>query len=145
MTEVTEGDLNSEDYGAFWPERIHVGSGWWSLLADTHRQLSEVWPEYEIAQVKEKWGGLRIYLRYPLPQDDSDDLALWRLHGVCEAILEAAEAESMLTCEYCGAPGVRRDSGWIKTTCDADSGGAAPSSLRSVRSGAVVHHWRPQE
>lgn len=136
---MTEGDLNSEDYGAFWLERLHVGSGWWPLLADTHRQLSEVWPEYEIAQVKEKWGGLRIYLRYPLSEPGEAS----ELPVACEPILEAAEAKSMLTCEFCGQPGVRRDSGWIKTLCDDDSGGAPPSSLRSERSGGVVHHWRP--
>jgi hypothetical protein len=97
--------------------------------------VGEVYPEYWITQVKEKWGGLRIYLGYPMLDPDN--------HGLsrrCEAILADIEARSRLTCEHCGQPGVRRETGWIKTLCDACSGGAPASTLRSVRNGNVTWH-----
>lgn len=128
------------EYGAFEAHKINVGRGWWPLLTDVHRQLDEIWPEYEIAQVKEKWGGLRIYLDYPLADDDADELALRRLHEACGAVLAEIEDRSQLTCEFCGQPGVRRSSGWIKTMCDDCSGGAPASPMKSLRNGGVTWH-----
>jgi hypothetical protein len=59
------------------------------------------------AQVKEKFGGLRFYI------DGGDD---W-VYGA----ISMAESMSYRTCEVCGAPGVTRGTGWIRTTCDEHS------------------------
>ena len=59
------------------------------------------------AQVKEKFGGLRFYV------DGGDD---W-VYGA----ITMAESISYRTCEVCGAPGVTRGTGWIRTTCDQHS------------------------
>ena len=59
------------------------------------------------AQVKEKFGGLRFYV------DGGDD---W-VYGA----ISMAESMSYRTCEVCGAPGVTRGEGWIRTTCDQHS------------------------
>lgn len=56
------------------------------------------------SQVKEKFGGLRFYMD----------------HGTqkMRALVNQAELDSNTTCEECGAQGVARRSGWIKTLCD---------------------------
>jgi hypothetical protein len=123
------------EYGAFWSWLSDVGVGWHPLLAEAHRRVSEVWPDYTIVQVKEKWGGLRIYLAATEGNE-------WR---DVEPILADIEARSLLTCEHCGQPGVRRQVGWIKTMCDECSGGAAPSRLRSERMGNVTVHRMESE
>lgn len=57
------------------------------------------------SQVKEKFGGLRVYTTFAT--DEMDDL------------IREAEKESEVTCELCGDPGVLRlDGGWYMTRCD---------------------------
>jgi hypothetical protein len=60
--------------------------------------------QFEILQVKEKFGGLRIYV------NNADEAIRQRI--------EAAEQESFHTCEVCGQPGRLREDDWIKTLCD---------------------------
>jgi len=60
-------------------------------------------------QVKEKYGTLRFYY------DGGDDIV--------DGIERMAESMSAVTCETCGAPGVARGGGWIKTLCDAHAEG----------------------
>lgn len=57
-----------------------------------------------IQQVKEKFGTLRFYA------DHVTD------HG--DGAISMAEAMSGTICEDCGAPGIRRSGGWIRTLCD---------------------------
>lgn len=57
-----------------------------------------------IEQVKEKFGSLRFYVANSTPEIDN--------------YIAFAEAMSTVTCEECGAPGERRNDGWIKTLCD---------------------------
>jgi hypothetical protein len=57
-----------------------------------------------VAQIKEKFGGLRFYVH-----GGSQDL--WHR-------IDAAEQASYHICEKCGAPGVLRSGGWLKTLCD---------------------------
>ncbi len=67
-------------------------------LADLIEQLPV------IAQVKEKFGGLRFYV-----------------YGGTEEhrhFIRFAEAMSYRTCEQCGAPGETRNTGYMKTLCD---------------------------
>jgi hypothetical protein len=64
--------------------------------------------KFEILQVKEKLGGLRIHV------NDANDAI--RQH------IEAAQEESFNTCEVCSQPGRRREDGRIKTLCDEHLG-----------------------
>jgi hypothetical protein len=57
-----------------------------------------------IAQIKEKFGGLRFYY------DGGDD----EISGM----VRMAEAWADHTCEDCGNKGERRSGGWIRTLCD---------------------------
>jgi len=90
------------------------GEGWWPILEklcsniqshiDWKNKQSEIVPQVTVAQIKEKFGGLRFYY------DGGDD----HINGM----VRMAEAWADASCEECGAPGKRRDGGWIKTLCD---------------------------
>lgn len=57
-----------------------------------------------IRQIKEKFGGLRIYM--DVKKDSHREY------------IDFAESMSYHVCEVCGAPGVPRRTGWIKVLCD---------------------------
>jgi hypothetical protein len=90
------------------------GEGWWPILeklcsniqnhTDWKNKQSEIVPQVTVAQIKEKFGGLRFYY------DGGDD----HINGM----VRMAEAWADASCEECGSPGKRRDGGWIKTLCD---------------------------
>lgn len=96
-------------YGGF-----GVSGGWWPILEalcsqiqhhiDWKNKQSEVVPQVTVSQIKEKFGGLRFYY------DGGDD----EISGM----VRMAESWADHSCETCGAPGTRRDGGWIKTLCD---------------------------
>jgi len=65
----------------------------------------EAVPQVVAAQIKEKFGGLRFYY------DGGDDTV--------RGMVRMAEAWADSSCEDCGAPGRQRNSGWIRTLCDA--------------------------
>jgi hypothetical protein len=79
-----------------------VGPGWAKILD----KLYDVKPRsVYVAQVKEKFGGLRFYVG-----SASEEFF--------DAI-DAAEEESYKTCEQCGEPGeLREDLSWILTLCE---------------------------
>jgi len=96
-------------YGGF-----ACGEGWWPILEklcsniqhhlDWKNKKSEVVPQVTVAQIKEKFGGLRFYY------DGGDD----EIRGM----VRMAEAWADATCEDCGAPATKQTSGWIKNVCD---------------------------
>ncbi|MFD5858759.1 hypothetical protein [Streptomyces chartreusis] len=95
------------------PDRAHaVGPGWRELLMRLHEQLCGVAPGYVLTGFKEKLGGLRIQV-----EAEGGDLVALR------GVVASAEAESLRTCEFCGAPGgvrARGDApfGWRKAVCE---------------------------
>ena len=92
-----------------------VGSGWNHILVNAFKQIAEAFDkagadfsEFSVVQIKEKFGGLRIYTG-ALDVSVADQ---------AYKIIDEAETESYVTCEYCGEPGKPRKGGWIKTLCD---------------------------
>jgi len=86
--------------------QIHdeVLPGWFPLLERTFRKLAKAGWNRQAVQIKEKMGGLRLYLA-------GGNDRLW-------AIAQQAENESVEICELCGKPGKRRSRrGWIMTRC----------------------------
>ena len=66
-----------------------------------------------VAQVKEKFGGLRFY--YDRPDDQiADEPDKWR--QFVERVRQA-EKDSKFICEVCGKPGELDTRGWWKTLC----------------------------
>ncbi|MDP4512074.1 hypothetical protein [Nonomuraea turcica] len=95
----------------------HVGPGWRGILMRTHAELSAVLPNYQVAQVKEKWGMLDVNLGVYF-DPVTGELGITRELGTrISAILQAAREESRRTCEVCGEPGSETGRGWIKTLC----------------------------
>lgn len=82
---------------------IECGPGWKKLYEPLIAMCKE--KGSVPVQIKEKYGGLRFYV------DQGDD-------ELYDAI-DAAEEESLRTCENCGQPGKIRSGGWIRTLCDA--------------------------
>lgn len=101
---------------------VFVGEGWHPLLMRLHGQLLDAAPGYVISQVKEKYGGLRVYLELTETENG------WLMPEGVDALIEAAEEESLHTCEFCGAPGEPRPGGWVKTLCDACAGSKRTAS-----------------
>lgn len=107
--EETYPKMFTTPYGGF-----AVSQGWWPILEklcaniqhhiDWKNRESQVVPQVVVAQIKEKFGGLRFYY------DGGDE----QISGM----VRMAEAWADVACEECGAIGTRRSGGWIRTLCD---------------------------
>jgi len=90
------------------PFGIETGDGWFKIIDQLSADitlLDEKNGTTTIAvQVKEKFGALRFYV-------ESGSDAVYDL-------IDAAEEESLKTCEMCGEPGELRGVGWVSTMCD---------------------------
>jgi len=96
---------------------ISVDTGWWPIIAslcaniqshtdwwNKNRETRPVVEQVVVEQIKEKFGGLRFYY------SGGDE----KISGM----VTMAEAWASNACEECGAPGISRGGGWIKTLCD---------------------------
>lgn len=96
---LREGSL--ESYG------LGVGKGWHPLIAKLVREIREVDEELgvksRVAQIKEKFGGLRFYLE--------------ETHTAHYEMISRAENASYDTCEMCGREGKMYNDGWMQTLC----------------------------
>jgi len=94
-----------------WLEAEDVGEGWRPLLVEMDRRLSELDPDYQIGQIKEKFAGLRYYFAPSPWVDEITKQKMW-------AIEAEIEARSYQICEECGEPGtLDRRYPWIRTLC----------------------------
>jgi hypothetical protein len=80
--------------------------GWETLFEDLCQKLSALPNPPTCAQVKEKFGGLRFYTDYVVEEAD--------------ALISAAEKESVKTCQSCGSKDnvKNRGGGWIVNLCE---------------------------
>ncbi|MFE4337259.1 hypothetical protein ACFRQM_50605 [Streptomyces sp. NPDC056831] len=82
--------------GAQIPARIHaVVPGWRQLLDGLHEQIRATFPDYRLLDLKEKLGGLRVYLEGPPGSGDT-----------LRSLTTPAEAEAERTCEFADHPAV---------------------------------------
>lgn len=86
---------------------VDVDEGWYQIVVDCDKDLTQIDPDYQIAQIKQKFGGLRYYFQPSLShtQKDMDD------------VVTKYEAVAAVTCEATGNPGVLMKStgGWFRT------------------------------
>lgn len=81
-----------------------IGPGWVPIVVELDRQLNEIDPDYKLHQVKEKFGGLRVYAT-TLPEGYK--------------LIEVAERIASETCDTCSKPGkLISDNGWYHVGCD---------------------------
>lgn len=82
--------------------------GWYPMIQDLISELIEIGWDKQIAQIKEKFGGLRFYIEsYP--------------EGAADIILKYSTL-SYQTCEECGSTeeiktGIFNGGSWIRTLC----------------------------
>ena len=106
ITENPNKQKPQEPYELF---GIECGKGWNKLIIpildyiDLYNSGHD--DKIEIQQIKEKFGGLRIYTSFSTPELDQ--------------LINDAEEQSFKTCEYCGSKGnvSQTKTGWIKTLC----------------------------
>ncbi len=95
--------------GKEWPlERLlqpgfYFGKGWIPLVEHLINDLFLLGWGGQLAQVKEKFGGLRFYADGLTPE--------------MEKLINDAEKKSLRICEECGLEGRRMSDGWFKTLC----------------------------
>lgn len=110
-------------YGCIAPD------GWKNIIEDLDRMLAYLDPNYEIHQVKEKFGTLRFYYGTTLEDRDIEEMM--------DALIQHAEMLSAKVCEVCGNSSYimrarwgnkfddtavlksTRGGGWVKTICDS--------------------------
>ena len=80
--------------------RVWTGPGWWPLVARLDEALAQIDPDYSVQDVKTKLGGLRFYPRPSVPGPE--------VRQRFREAIDAAEAESLRTCEECGELGEHR-------------------------------------
>ena len=82
-----------------------VGQGWESLVRRVYTCIKDMGVTVGVRQVKEKFGGLRIYTEYHDEQ--------------LEKIIIDVGKESFKICEKCGNPGsLVKKNGWYRTRCN---------------------------
>lgn len=85
---------------------IEAGNGWlYSLYVLCTKLLTEVKSNFEVVQVKEKFGRARFYYSGGITP-----------YG--KQLIAEFEKESETICEHCGEPGKLRGTGWYMTLCD---------------------------
>jgi hypothetical protein len=89
-----------------------IRDGWMPFVEEAMVAMKEAGWKGELFQVKEKFGGLRIYVSDHTPEVDQ--------------LIAEAERKSFETCEVCGNPGDLRGGGWLKTLCGEHAEGKEP-------------------
>lgn len=89
-----------------------VGQGWSSLIDEVFNYIEQNRVHSKVIQVKEKFGGLRVYT----------DVG----HEGLDEVIRNVGYKSFKICEDCGAAGVLRSGGWYRTLCDTHANGKPP-------------------
>ena len=89
---------------------ISVDEGWYQIVVDCDKELTAIDPNYQILQIKEKFGGLRYYMT---PSNDTTEEQRDKMYKV----ISKYEVKAAQTCEATGKSGVlmRSIGGWFKT------------------------------
>ena len=85
-----------------WYRGVDVGPGWFGIVVDLDEALARVDPDYQIMQVKSKFGGLCFYFA---PSESVPEPQRAAVRERMNELVAAAERRAARTCEYSGAPG----------------------------------------
>lgn len=108
---------------------VECGVGWKAIVDALVVELDAIWEGFNgkagawcPMQVKEKFGSLRFYCDYAVPEAEAPAGTLKDFDERREksyAAIEKAENKSAETCERCGAPGKNESvGGWLATVCE---------------------------
>ena len=97
--------MKIKEFKKIYKKCFPVGEGWRKLVEKLVSDIEKIDPDISIAQVKEKFGGLRFYIV-------GGDENVYRL-------INAAVQNSLKICEQCGTKeNVTTKGGWILTLCE---------------------------
>lgn len=103
------------------PLKGHVESfehedGWFALVSSMCDELDKL-KKIRLEQVKEKFGGLRVYYCF---SDDATRAEIEELKSQAHAIIDKYAEKSLVTCSYCGSiSGRLMNVGlWMMVLCD---------------------------
>jgi len=100
---------------------FQCGPGWYKLLIEVDEKLNYLCPEYEIQQIKEKFGTLRFYWGMPYKGDYKaglSDTDREMIFTIMSDVVHYAENSSSIFCEICGNYGrTLTKNYWLKTLC----------------------------
>ena len=98
---------------------ISIELGWSLIIQQLYHTIEslppELWPT--IRQIKEKFGGLRVYYTYVVPAETDLDVASEAAQLVSDAV-SYAQGQADHTCQYCGRRGRLRIENWRSVLCD---------------------------
>lgn len=126
-----------------WGRWIRCGKGWYPLVCGLDMALAELDPDYEVHQVKEKFGTLSYYAA---PSEGLDEAKREQF----EFLIGEAEAVSASICENCTRPGsmhkTRSASAWYRTLCgDCAATATSGSGEPYLTSGAWEAWWAEEQ
>jgi len=126
-TQLQIEELKKKILPGYW-QSVDVDEGWYQLVLDCDRELTQIDPGYQIVQIKQKFGGLRYYF---------ESSPLLGTRKAMDDVVTKYEAVAAVTCEATGNPGVlmKSEGGWVKTL-DPEYA----SSASHYRTYAVVKH-----
>lgn len=78
---------------------IDVDEGWYPLVVSLDAQLLLLDPDYKVFQIKEKFGGLRFYMKASKPENVE-------VYKKMQKLIRDYEQLSLKTCEATGKEGV---------------------------------------
>lgn len=94
-----------------------IPQGWKEIGWQMIQECEVINPSYQIADMKEKWGELRVYSY--INNYDNDG---WLMPSSNDEEIEAIEEKyvelSCKTCCVCGKPATKMSTGWICPYCD---------------------------
>lgn len=98
-------------YGCIAPD------GWKDIVLEADAMLAHIDPDYEIHQIKEKFGTLRYYYGTNHEYDSIE-------YKIMDAITRSAESKSAGVCEVCGKWGETDwEQSWVTTLCEEHRNG----------------------
>ena len=106
-TQLQIEELKKKILPGYW-QSVDVDEGWYQIVLDCDRELTQIDPSYQIVQIKQKFGGLRYYF---------ESSPLLGTRKAMDDVVAKYEAVAAVTCEATGNPGVLMKSagGWVKT------------------------------
>lgn len=127
-----------DDMAPFDERGVECGDGWFALIDRVCRACEdeidvlasqgvtkEHWPR--VAQIKEKFGSLRLYIKGHVPDE------------VREEILPAARCESRRICAQCGTPRKPWQIGSPRTLCDSCEAKSAEAGMTDYQTQLREH------
>lgn len=98
----------------------NIPDGWYTIGAEMIKKCETVDPQYEITDMKEKWGGIAVMSKCNMDY-----------YKAIYALEDHYERLSTRICCQCGQPATKISTGWILPWCD-ECGTDAEENYRRI-------------